>query len=73
MGATLLDGVVVGKGAVVAANSLVLSNTKIEPYTVWAGVPAKKMKDLAPEQHEMGRKNAEGYLLYKSWYTDEEK
>ena len=73
MGATLLDGVVVGRGAVVAANSLVRANTRIEPYTVWAGVPAVKVKELDPEQREMGRKNAEGYLLYKTWYTDEQK
>jgi carbonic anhydrase/acetyltransferase-like protein (isoleucine patch superfamily) len=70
MGATLLDGVVVGKGAVVAANSLVRAGTQIEPYTVWAGVPAVKVKELSPEQREMGRRNAEGYHLYKSWYTD---
>ncbi len=71
MGATLLDDVVVGKGAVVAANSLVLSGTRIEPYTLYAGVPAKKMKELTGEQREMGRRNAEGYLLYKSWYTED--
>jgi carbonic anhydrase/acetyltransferase-like protein (isoleucine patch superfamily) len=71
MGATLLDGVVVGEGAVVAANSLVKAGTRIEPYTIWAGVPAMKVKELSPEQREMGRKNAEGYLVYKGWYMDE--
>ena len=71
MGATLLDDVVVGEGAIVAANSLVRAGTRIEPYTVWAGVPAVKVKELGPEQREMGRRNAEGYLLYKSWYTGE--
>lgn len=70
MGATLLDEVVVGEGAIVAANSLVRAGTHIEPYTVWAGVPAKKVKDLDPEHHDMGRKNAEGYLLYKTWYEE---
>ncbi|MCD8185083.1 MAG: gamma carbonic anhydrase family protein [Rikenellaceae bacterium] len=70
MGATLLDDVVVGKGAIVAANSLVRANTRIESYTVWAGVPAVKVKELGPEQREMGLKNAQGYLLYKSWYQE---
>jgi carbonic anhydrase/acetyltransferase-like protein (isoleucine patch superfamily) len=70
MGATLLDNVVVGEGAIVAANSLVKANTHIEPYTIWAGIPAVKVKELSSEQREMGRKNAEGYLMYKSWYTD---
>ncbi len=68
MGATLLDDVVVGEGAIVAAGSLVLARTHIEPYTVWAGVPAKKVKDLSPEQRDMGRNNADGYLTYKDWY-----
>ena len=35
MGATLLDHAIVGEGAIVAAGALVLSNTIIEPYTLW--------------------------------------
>ena len=42
MGATVLDYAEVGEGAIVAAGALVLSNTKIPPYTLWAGVPAGK-------------------------------
>ena len=44
MGAILLDYAEVGEGAIVAAGALVLSNTKIPPYTLWAGVPAKFIK-----------------------------
>ena len=47
MGATVLDGAVIGEGAIVAANALVLSNTQVEPHTIWAGVPAKKVKDVS--------------------------
>lgn len=69
MGATLLDGVVVGRGSIVAAGSLVLSNTVIEPGTIYAGVPAKKVKELTEQQqHDMILKNAQGYMLYKEWY-----
>ena len=50
MGATVLAGTVVGAGAIVAANALVLSNTIIPPNTIWAGVPAKQVKEVAPEQ-----------------------
>ena len=39
MGATVLDHAVVGTGSIVAANSLVLSRTVIEPGSVYAGVP----------------------------------
>ena len=44
IGAILLDHAEVGEGAIVAAGSLVLSNTKIPPYTLWGGVPAKFIK-----------------------------
>ncbi|MCD7963344.1 MAG: gamma carbonic anhydrase family protein [Rikenellaceae bacterium] len=70
MGATLLDDVVVGTGSIVAANSLVRSGTKIEPHSLYAGVPAKKVKDLSEENSEMVKKNAAGYLMYSSWYKE---
>ncbi len=71
MGATLLDNVTVGTGSIVAANSLVLTGTKIEPRSLYAGVPAKKVKDISPEQLETIRKNAAGYLMYSGWYREE--
>lgn len=46
MGSTILDHAVVGEGAIVAAGSLVLSNTVIEPGSIWGGVPAKFIKKL---------------------------
>ena len=44
MGAVLLDGVEVADGSIIAAGAVVLSNSKLEPG-VYAGVPAKKVKD----------------------------
>ena len=59
MGAILLDYAHVGEGAIVAAGALVLSNTVIPPYTLWAGVPAKFVKNAEPEKtNEMNRKIA---------------
>lgn len=73
MGSTLLDNAVVGEGAIVAAGALVLSNTVIEPHTLWAGVPAKMVKKVSPEQAlELNKKIADGYLMYASWYKEEE-
>ena len=73
MGSTLLDGVVVGEGAIVAAGSLVLKNTQIGPYEVWGGVPAKFIKKADPEQtNEINRKIAHNYAMYASWYMEEE-
>lgn len=72
MGATLLDNAVVGEGAIVAANSLVLSNTVIPPNTLWAGVPAKQIKEVAPEQaNEMNKGIAHNYKMYASWYMED--
>lgn len=72
MGAILLDYVEVGEGAIVAAGSLVLSNTKIPPFQIWGGVPAKFIKQAEPEQtHEMNRRIAHNYAMYASWYKDE--
>ena len=69
MGATLLDHAVVGEGAIVAAGALVLSNTIIEPHTVWGGVPVKLIKKVDPEQSkELNQKIANGYLMYAEWY-----
>ena len=74
MGSTLLDHAVVGEGAMVAAGALVLANTIIEPGTLWAGVPAKFIKKIPVEQsRELNQKIANGYLMYASWFKEEEK
>jgi carbonic anhydrase/acetyltransferase-like protein (isoleucine patch superfamily) len=71
MGATLLDHAQVGEGAIVAAGSLVLSNAVIPPYTLWAGVPAKYVKDVDPSQtNEINRKIAHNYAMYAGWYKE---
>lgn len=69
IGATVLDHAVIGENSIIAANALVLSNTIVEPNSVYAGVPAKKVKTIEPEQtSEMIDKIANNYLMYSSWY-----
>ena len=71
MGATLLDYAEVGEGAIVAAGSVVLANTIIPPNTIWAGVPAKYVKDVDPTQSkEINQKIAHNYEMYASWYKE---
>ena len=73
MGSTLLDHVVVGEGAIVAAGAVVTSGTIIEPGTLWAGVPAKFVKKVDPEQsRELNQRIARQYLMYASWYKENE-
>ena len=71
MGSTILDYAEVGEGAIVAAGALVLSNTKIEPHTLWGGVPAKFIKNIPEEQSiELNKKIANGYIMYSEWFKD---
>lgn len=73
MGATILDNAVIGENSIIAANSLVLSNTIVESGSIYGGIPAKKIKDVAPEQTaEMINKIANNYLMYASWYKEED-
>ncbi len=71
MGATILDNAVVKSGCIIAANALVLSGAVLEPG-VYAGVPAKKVKDVTPEQRrEIIERTAHDYMLYASWYAND--
>lgn len=73
MGAIVLDHAVVGEGAIIAAGSVVLTGTEVEPGSVYAGVPAKFIKKVDPEQSkEMNQKIAKNYLMYSSWFKEEE-
>ena len=73
MGAIVLDHAVIGEGAIVAAGSVVLSGTKVEPGSIYAGVPAKFAKKVDPEQSkEINQKIAKNYLMYSGWFKDEE-
>lgn len=69
MGAIVLDHAVVGEGAIIAAGSLVLSGTQVEAGSIYAGVPAKFVKKVDPEQSkEINQKIAKNYLMYSDWY-----
>lgn len=73
IGSTILDGAVIGENSIIAANALVLSGTIVEPGSIYAGVPAKRVKSVDPEQtKEMINKISDNYLMYASWYKEEE-
>ncbi|GAA0170577.1 hypothetical protein Leryth_014692 [Lithospermum erythrorhizon] len=61
MGATLLDGVVVEKHAMVAAGALVRQNTKIPAGEVWGGNPAKFLRKLTDEEVAFIAQSAANY------------
>ncbi len=69
IGSTILDHAVIGTNSIIAATALVLTGTIVEPNSVYAGVPAKKVKDIEPGQtSEMIHKIANNYLMYAGWY-----
>lgn len=69
--ATVLDNAVVGTGTIVAAGALVLSNAVLEPHSIYAGVPAKKVKDISAEQsRDIVERIANDYVMYASWYAE---
>ena len=67
MGAILMDNAEIADGSIIAAGAVVLTGEKLEPG-VYAGVPAKKVKDGNEQITASAHKNAQGYLMYKDWY-----
>ncbi|MDR2791408.1 MAG: gamma carbonic anhydrase family protein [Tannerellaceae bacterium] len=72
MGSVVLDGAVVGAGAIVAAGSVVLSGTEIPAGAIYAGVPARFVKEVdAVQSAEINGRIARNYRMYASWYEEE--
>lgn len=69
MGAILMDNAVIPDNTIIGAGSVVLSNQTLEPG-VYAGIPAKKVKNASEAVAAAAHKNAQGYLLYKDWYKE---
>ena len=73
MGAIVMDNVQVGSNCIIAAGAVVLENTVIESGCIYAGVPAKKVKNISEEliSGEINR-IADNYLMYSGWFKDTE-
>jgi carbonic anhydrase/acetyltransferase-like protein (isoleucine patch superfamily) len=71
MGAIVMDNAEIGSNCIIAAGAVVLENTKIEPGSIYAGIPAKKVKDISEEMisGEINR-IAENYVMYSKWFVE---
>ncbi len=71
MGAIIMDNVVIGENCLIAAGAVVLEGTVVPSGSIFAGVPAKKVKDISPEllKGEVDR-IANNYLMYSSWFKE---
>lgn len=71
IGSVILDHAVIGEGAIIAAGSVVLANTLVEPGSIYAGVPAKFVKKVDPQQSkDINQRIANNYSMYASWYKE---
>ena len=67
MGAIVMDHTVVPDGTIIAAGAVVPANQVLEPG-IYAGVPARKIKDGSEAILAKAHANATNYLHYKTWY-----
>jgi len=72
MGAIVMDDCIVESNSIVAAGAVVTANTIIKEGEIWAGVPAKKVKDVSQNliTGEIDR-IANNYVKYSSWYKED--
>jgi carbonic anhydrase/acetyltransferase-like protein (isoleucine patch superfamily) len=69
MGAIIMDGCVIESNCIIAAGAVITKNTRVESGSIYAGVPAKKVKDISQEliSGEINR-IADAYIKYSSWF-----
>lgn len=69
MGAIVMDNCEIGSNTIIAAGAVVTEGTKVPSGCIFAGVPAKKVKDISQEliSGEIDR-IANNYLMYSGWF-----
>ena len=71
MGAIIMDHAVIEKNSIIAAGAVVLENTRVESGTIYGGMPARKLKDLDPQQLKvLIERTASNYIMYADWFRD---
>ena len=74
MGSIIMDNCIVESNSIIAAGSVVTQNTHIPEGTIYAGIPARKIKDIDPKlQKGEIERIAKNYLMYSSWFKTDSK
>jgi carbonic anhydrase/acetyltransferase-like protein (isoleucine patch superfamily) len=69
MGAIVMDNCVIGSNTIIAAGAVVLENTVVPSGCIFAGVPAKKVKDISEDLiHNEIDRIANNYVMYSGWF-----
>lgn len=72
MGSIVMDNCVIESNSIVAAGSVVTQNTRVESGTIYAGIPAKKVKDIdASDFAGEIERISNNYVMYSSWFKEE--
>lgn len=71
MGSIIMDDCVVESNSIIAAGAVVTKGTHVPSGSVFAGMPAKKIKDISPEL-STGEINriVEAYIMYSGWFKE---
>jgi carbonic anhydrase/acetyltransferase-like protein (isoleucine patch superfamily) len=71
MGAIVMDRCIVHKNSIIAAGAVVLEGTVVEAGSIYAGVPARKVKDISQDLvHGEIDRIANNYVKYASWFSE---
>jgi len=72
MGSIIMDDCVVESNSIIAAGAVVTKNTRVEAGSIYAGIPAKKVKDISKAliSGEINR-IADNYVKYSSWFKED--
>jgi carbonic anhydrase/acetyltransferase-like protein (isoleucine patch superfamily) len=72
MGSIVMDDCYIESNCIIAAGAVLLEGTRVESWSIYAGIPAKKVKTLSPELFagEVQR-IANNYVKYASWFKNE--
>jgi gamma-carbonic anhydrase len=73
IGAIILDGAYIETGSIIAAGAIITQNTRVPAGTIYAGNPAKYLKDVLPEAAEVFKRTAMNYVMYSGWFKDKNK
>ena len=70
MGAIVMDEAVIGKNSIIGAGAIITQNTIVPPGTIWAGNPAKYIKEVSKDLGEVFMRTANNYVMYSEWFRD---
>ena len=73
MGSIVMDKCIVESNSIIAAGSVVTQNTHVPAGTIYAGVPARKIKDIDSDlQKGEIERIAKNYLMYSGWFKSDQ-